>query len=73
MSERYRHRSFFFYGTLIDPDVRRLVLGDAVAEAEAQLPPFDPGTIDFDRVSFFLSTLSSSQPVYPRERTVPLE
>ena len=59
-----------------DPRWRRRlkeVWDDAVVQAGAKLPPFDPGAIGFDRVSFFLSTLSAAQPVYPRERTVPLE
>ena len=39
---------------------------------EGSLPEIDPGEIRFDRVSFFLSTLSREQPVYPRESSSPL-
>ena len=41
--------------------------------AVGELPPLDPGAITFDRVSFFLSTLSAEQPIYPRERTLALD
>jgi len=36
------------------------------------LPAIEPGRVRFDRVSFFLSTLSRDAPIYPRERTAPL-
>ncbi len=36
------------------------------------LPRISPGRITFDRVSFFLSTLSAEQPAYPREKSAPL-
>jgi len=36
------------------------------------LPPIDPQRVRFDRVSFFLSTLSPERPLYPREHTLPL-
>ena len=38
----------------------------------AEIPSIDPECIRFDRISFFLSTLSRQQPVYPRERTLAL-
>jgi 2'-5' RNA ligase len=37
------------------------------------LPAIDGAALRFDRVSFFLSTVSPEQPIYPRERTLPLE
>ncbi len=43
MTERGEDASFFFYGTLIDPDVRRFVLGlepEACTESAAWLPGF---------------------------------
>lgn len=36
------------------------------------LPSFDADAIRFDRVSFFLSTVSPAEPIYPRERTLAL-
>ena len=38
----------------------------------SELPAFDSAHIRFDRVAFFLSTLSEEQPFYVRERTVEL-
>ncbi|NQV60512.1 MAG: gamma-glutamylcyclotransferase [Alphaproteobacteria bacterium] len=43
MSKIHQSQNFFFYGTLIDPDVRRLVLGADPAEGDglaAWLPGF---------------------------------
>jgi 2'-5' RNA ligase len=40
--------------------------------AQALLPAIDAAALRFDRVSFFLSTVSPQQPIYPRERTLPL-
>ena len=42
MPEQQRKHAFFFYGTLIDPDVRRLVLGTQAA-AGGVLPAWLPG------------------------------
>ncbi len=39
---------------------------------QGELPPIDPARVVVDRVSFFLSTVCPAQPIYPRERTVPL-
>jgi 2'-5' RNA ligase len=36
------------------------------------LPPIEAGAVHFDRISFFLSTVSPERPIYPRERTLPL-
>lgn len=36
------------------------------------LPSIEPDAVRFDRVSFFLSTVSPQQPIYPREHTVAL-
>jgi 2'-5' RNA ligase len=36
------------------------------------LPALDPAALRFDRISFFLSTVSPQQPIYPRERTLAL-
>ena len=39
---------------------------------EEELPKLDARSVRFDRLSFFLSTLSQEQPVYPREHTIGL-
>ena len=38
----------------------------------AEFPPIDPARVRLEAVSFFLSTVSRENPIYPRERTVPL-
>jgi len=40
--------------------------------AQSLLPHIDADAVRFDRISFFLSTVSPARPVYPRERTLPL-
>jgi len=37
------------------------------------LPAIDGAALRFDRVSFFLSTVTPERPIYPRERTLALE
>jgi 2'-5' RNA ligase len=55
----------------IDPRWRKTIPG-LWEEVTADVPPLDPAAIRFHAVSFLLSTLSSDQPVYPREWTVTL-
>lgn len=38
-----------------------------------ELPFIDPARVVVDEVSLFLSTLDARQPIYPRERTLPLD
>ncbi len=40
---------------------------------ESDIPLVDPRRVRFDRVAFFLSTLSREQPVYVRERSLSLD
>ncbi len=47
-------------------------LGRQWADVAASLPALSPARIRFDRISFILSTLSPAQPIYPRERLLPL-
>lgn len=42
------------------------------AQLEPQLPKIAAESIRISAISFFLSTVSASQPVYPREYTLPL-
>lgn len=42
-------------------------------EIQQEIPPIDPRRVRFDHVSLFLSTLSSGNPIYPREYTAPLQ
>ncbi len=51
---------------------RRRPMGREWRGIQDELPRFDPERIAFDRLSFFLSTLSPEQPIYPREFTVSL-
>lgn len=43
------------------------------AAVQDWLPEFDPEQVRFDRLSFFMSTVSPEQPIYPRERTLALQ
>jgi 2'-5' RNA ligase len=42
------------------------------SEIQPEIPPIDPHRVRFDHVSLFLSTLSSGNPIYPREYTASL-
>ncbi len=43
------------------------------SEIQQEIPPIDPHWVRFDHVSLFLSTLSSGNPIYPREYTASLQ
>lgn len=51
----------------------RLPLASAWEALPPSLPALDAARIRFDRISFFLSTVSSQAPIYPRERTLRLD
>ncbi len=52
---------------------RHVGLATAWAALPAALLTLDAARIRYDRISFFLSTVSAQAPIYPRERTLPLD
>ena len=43
-----------------------------IAARMAEFPVIDPARVRLEAVSFFLATVSRQNPIYPRERTLPL-